>query len=87
MSALTDVKLLHEKLDPFYACGYLATWCVGAVRAEWTGFLHRVFSTVAVSEEEEEAGPVVLDVGCGPSICNVISGKPADRKRTARQFL
>ena len=85
MSTLTDVKLLHKKLDPFYACGYLATWCVGAVRAEWTGFLHRVFSTLGVSQEGQ--CPVVLDVGCGPSICNVISGKLADRKRTARQFL
>lgn len=79
MSSLTDVKRLHEKLDRFYAGGYLATWCDGSVRAEWAGFLHEVFSGggggISVGDGEEGvAAPVVLDVGCGPSICNVISG-------------
>ena len=68
MSTLTDVKQLHEKLDSFYASGYLATWCDGSVRAEWAEFLHQVFS------DDVGEAPVVLDVGCGPSICNVISG-------------
>ena len=68
MSTLTDVKQLHEKLDSFYASGYLATWCEGSVRAEWAEFLHQVFS------DDVGEAPMVLDVGCGPSICNVISG-------------
>ena len=78
MSSLTDVKRLHEKLDHFYAGGYLATWCDGSVRAEWAGFLHEVFSGgggISVGGKGT-AAPVVLDVGCGPSICNVISGDP-----------
>ena len=79
MSSLTDVKRLHEKLDHFYAGGYLATWCDGSVRAEWARFLHEVFGGSVGGGEGKgkgSAAPVVLDVGCGPSICNVISGDP-----------
>ena len=74
MSSLTDVKRLHENLDKFYAGGYLATWCDGSVRAEWAQFLHEVFSGGISDIGEEGIAPVVMDVGCGPSICNVISG-------------
>jgi len=55
------------------------------VRAEWAGFLHEVFSGggggISVGDGEEGvAAPVVLDVGCGPSICNVISASRVSDK-------
>lgn len=67
------LKRLHEQVGEWYARGYLSTWC-DSVRPEWAEFLDRVFPAVA----EELAGPadgdpVVVDVGCGPSIAGVIS--------------
>ena len=82
-----QLKNLHSKRDAYYAQvrkniiwahfikyvgryflqGYLNTWC-DRVRVEWTKFLHRAFNDIV-----PKRGGSLLDVGCGPSISNVIS--------------
>lgn len=70
-----NLRSMHLKADPFYASGYLQTWC-GTVRKEWAEFLDRVFSAMVpklVAVGHSRGSLVVIDVGCGPSISNVIS--------------
>ena len=62
----------HRDLDKYYSSNYLVTWC-NNVKEEWTEFLHRAFCEVIPNVFDNEV--TCLDVGCGPSIANVISGK------------
>ena len=63
----------HRDLDKYYSSNYLITWC-NNVKEEWTEFLHRAFCEVIPNVFENEV--TCLDVGCGPSIANVIQGDP-----------
>lgn len=70
-----------------YSQGYLSTWC-SYVHEEWTEFLDRAFNMIipqicssqssnrsaveAITKDTSEPR-VLLDVGCGPSISNIIS--------------
>ena len=67
-----NLKQLHAKLDHFYSEGYLQTWCSN-VRQEWTEFLDRAFNIIIPNLLPNALNPTVVDVGCGPSISNVIS--------------
>ena len=73
-----NLKQLHERVDSFYAKNYLSTWCE-QVRSEWTEFLSRVFSIVVPNLIPECKERVVVDIGCGPSISNVISASAWSR--------
>ncbi|XP_040572252.1 phenylethanolamine N-methyltransferase [Lepeophtheirus salmonis] len=73
MTSNSDLRSLHSKIDSYYAKGYLDTWC-GNVRKEWSEFLNRFF-TILTKEffKELKDEPRVLDIGCGPSISNIIA--------------
>ena len=66
---------LHRQVDKFYSNSYLNTWC-NDVKIEWTEFLDRAFRSIIpnILGEPNEIR-TCLDIGCGPSIANVISGK------------
>ena len=75
-----NLKQLHLKIDPFYARGYLQTWCEN-VRPEWTEFLSRVFAEIVPELLPDEVPQTstrwLCDLGCGPSISNIISARQA----------
>jgi len=82
----TNLKQMHQDIDKFYSKGYLDAWC-SYVHTEWQEFLDRAFSILipqifdelleanarSHSSDEEENERFILDVGCGPSISNIIS--------------
>ena len=68
-----ELTRLHQKLNYHYPQSYLLAWAQG-VRPDWAEFLHRVFtedvpSLLCVGEADR----LVMDLGCGPSIANIIS--------------
>jgi len=81
-----NLKQLHSKVDKFYSNGYLQTWC-GSVREEWTEFLDRIFSIIVPSLLPEVEDPIVIDVGCGPSISNIISASKWSKKIYMADYL
>lgn len=88
LSSFDSLRGMHQKLDGFYARGYLSTWCE-SVRPEWTLFLHEVFTKDIPKllpsnhlkdpdqlNDDASVGVTlkkVVDLGCGPSISNIIS--------------
>jgi len=66
-----ELRKMHETINSYYPKTYLSCWAQ-EVRTEWAEFLDRVFLTDVVELLGEEGGSV-LDLGCGPSICSVIS--------------
>ena len=62
---------MHVNLNLHYPKTYLNAWAQG-VRPDWAEFLDKVFCDDVPSLLGSSPG-VVLDLGCGPSICNIIS--------------
>ena len=62
---------MHQTLDHHYPRTYLNAWAQG-VRTDWAEFLDRVFLAEVPALLGEDGG-VVLDMGAGPSICNIIA--------------
>ena len=67
-----ELTNLHQNLNYHYPKSYLNAWAQG-VRPDWARFLHSVFTEDAPRLLPPDSEPAVLDLGCGPSICNVIS--------------
>ena len=75
-----ELTALHQKLNLHYPQSYLLAWAQG-VRPDWAEFLHKVFTEdvpalLSVGEAERR----VLDLGCGPSIANIISASSWSRR-------
>merc|ERR1712156_1036491 len=86
---MEDLSKLHSDIDRFYSKGYLACWC-SIVRTDWSRFLAGVFGVSG----SDESGIVVsskdcklLDVGCGPSIANIISASKSFSHITMADYL
>ena len=80
MPAPEELSRLHQKLNHHYPQSYLLAWAQG-VRPDWAEFLHRVFTEDVPSLlPVGEADRVVLDLGCGPSIANIISASSWSHK-------
>ena len=80
MPAPEELSRLHQKLNHHYPQSYLLAWAQG-VRPDWAEFLHRVFTEDVPSLlPVPEADRVVLDLGCGPSIANIISASSWSHK-------
>ena len=69
-----ELARLHQKLDCHYPKSYLLAWAQ-AVRPDWAVFLHEVFSQLVpeLLPDVGEGDGLVMDLGCGPSIANIIS--------------
>lgn len=67
-----NLSKLHRSLDSYYSSNYLSSWC-SSVKIEWTEFLDRAFSGTVPSILGSGDKKVILDIGCGPSISNIIS--------------
>lgn len=70
---------LHQNLDFHYPKAYLNAWAQG-VRPDWARFLFKVFKENVPSFFEEDRELSVMDLGCGPSICNIISASICSNK-------
>ena len=71
MTEPEDLTRMHQTLDHHYPRTYLNAWAQG-VRTDWAEFLDRVFLAEVPALLGEDGG-VVLDMGAGPSICNIIA--------------
>ena len=69
-----ELTSLHQKLDYHYPRSYLLAWAQ-RVRPDWALFLHSVFSqdVPELLPELSDGHGLVMDLGCGPSIANIIS--------------
>ena len=69
-----ELTSLHQNLDYHYPKYYLLAWAQ-AVRPDWAVFLHKVFTQdlPELLPDVSEGEGLVLDLGCGPSIANIIS--------------
>ncbi|XP_023340116.1 nicotinamide N-methyltransferase isoform X2 [Eurytemora carolleeae] len=79
-----ELRKMHQTLSDFYPVAYLNAWAQG-VREEWAEFLDRVFSSYIPEYLLQEfpdngGGPTILDLGCGPSICNIISASRVSKR-------
>ena len=66
---------MHQTLNYHYPKTYLNAWAQG-VRTDWAEFLDRLFLAEVPAHlvDGDGDGPgVVLDMGAGPSICNIIA--------------
>jgi len=74
MTEPEELTRMHQTLNYHYPKTYLNAWAQG-VRTEWAEFLDRVFlSDVPDQLGDGDGGSgVVLDMGSGPSICNIIA--------------
>ena len=72
MTLPEELTKLHKKLDLHYPKTYLNAWAQG-VRPDWAQFLEKVFSIVVPKFLDSSKNRVVLDLGSGPSICNIIA--------------
>jgi len=71
----SQLRSMHETLSDFYPVAYLNAWAQG-VRQEWAEFLDRVFKCHMddlLTQIGVDSCPTVLDLGCGPSICNIMA--------------
>lgn len=66
-----ELTRLHENLNYHYPKSYLNAWAAG-VRPDWATFLFKVFKEDVPALLDAE-NLIVMDLGCGPSICNIIS--------------
>ena len=71
--------------------GYLNCWCAD-VKKEWTEFLHRVFAQIIepsfISKGSNDLkNTQLLDIGCGPSIANIISASKYFNRITMADYL
>ena len=86
-----ELSKLHRDIDPFYSKGYLNCWCAD-VKKEWTEFLHRVFAQIIepsfISKGSNDLkNTQLLDIGCGPSIANIISASKYFNRITMADYL
>ena len=81
---------MHRDIDPFYSKGYLNCWCSN-VKKEWTEFLHRVFAQIIkpsfISKGSNVTCEKLLDIGCGPSIANIITASKYINHITMADYL
>ena len=64
---------MHQTLNYHYPRTYLNAWAQG-VRTDWAEFLDRLFlAEVPAHLGDGDGDGVVLDMGAGPSICNIIA--------------
>ena len=76
--------------------GYLNCWCAD-VKKEWTEFLHRVFAQIIEPSfisfhgsndlKNTQNCDKLLDIGCGPSIANIISASKYYNRITMADYL
>ena len=76
--------------------GYLSCWCAD-VKKEWTEFLHRVFAQIIEPSfisfhgsndlKNTQNCDKLLDIGCGPSIANIISASKYFNRITMADYL
>lgn len=69
---------MHEAIDAYYPRTYLDCWAQH-VRTDWAEFLDRVFLSDVPTLLGQEGG-TVIDLGCGPSICSIISASRWSRE-------
>ena len=91
-----ELSKLHRDIDPFYSKGYLNCWCAD-VKKEWTEFLHRVFAQIIEPSfisfhgsndlKNTQNCDKLLDIGCGPSIANIISASKYFNRITMADYL
>jgi len=73
-----ELRRMHTTIDSYYPRMYLDIWA-GEVRPDWSEFLDRVFLSDVPTLIGGEGG-VVVDLGCGPSICSIISASRWSRE-------
>ena len=75
MTEPEELTRMHQTLNYHYPKTYLNAWAQG-VRTDWAEFLDRLFLAEVPAHlvDGDGDGPgVVLDMGAGPSICNIIA--------------
>jgi len=70
---------LHQNLNMHYPKSYLNAWAQG-VRPDWAEFLYKVFKDDVPNLLADDRDMSIMDIGCGPSICNVISASLCSRR-------
>lgn len=72
MADPVNLTVLHQNLDFHYPKTYLNAWAAG-VRPDWATFLFNVFREDVPRLLRRDGDVSIMDLGCGPSICNIIS--------------
>lgn len=75
---------LHKDVDRYYSDGYLNCWC-SSVKEEWSLFLAGIFTNSDLFSNSADCK--ILDVGCGPSIANIISASRISSNITMADYL
>jgi hypothetical protein len=80
-----NLSKMHRDMDAYYSNSYLTSWCSN-VKIEWTEFLDRAFSVILPSIQKSDCKQI-LDIGCGPSIANIISASKYCSNITMADYL